>query len=136
MTLIIVLLIQMSYTACKLLAMHEVSLVKGIFSNLKKKFSNKELNYLVGIRLRLGLLSNAEPTLMRNAFEAFKIESGDLQNAILKIESLPIVVKCELCGHKSEIQSYKFVCENCKQPTNNIVSGLEMEIRGLEFLKS
>ncbi len=49
--------------------MHEISLVRNIFKTLEVEFP-EEIKKMRGIHLRVGQLSNVQPILMQNAFEA------------------------------------------------------------------
>ncbi|HMQ47155.1 MAG TPA: hydrogenase maturation nickel metallochaperone HypA [Saprospiraceae bacterium] len=116
--------------------MHEVSLVRNIFSTLEAEFSEAELQKLTGIDLKIGLLSNVEPMLMQNAFEAVTTAENKFQEVKLHIELIPIEIFCDTCGQASPVENYKFVCQSCSQPNNNIVKGLELLIHRVHFSES
>ena len=50
--------------------MHEISLVRNIFSTLENEFSEDELRKIKTINVKTGVLSNIEPILMQSTFEA------------------------------------------------------------------
>lgn len=113
--------------------MHEISLVRSISGTLESEFSAEELSRLTKINLRVGLLSNVQPVLMQNAFGAVKEAEGKFENVVLEIEVLPVIVRCELCNHESQIDNYKFACASCGRPTSNVVQGNELLIHKVEF---
>ncbi len=113
--------------------MHEISLVRSIFNALEAEFSPEELTALTAIDLRIGLLSNVEPTLMQNAFDAVRSAEEVFPNVKLNVETVPIEVHCELCGVNSVVDHYKFVCRSCGKPNNNVVKGLELLIHCVHF---
>ncbi|MEL7161412.1 MAG: hydrogenase maturation nickel metallochaperone HypA [Bacteroidota bacterium] len=113
--------------------MHEVSLVRTIAATLEEQFPPEELTRLTDIRLRVGLLSNVQPVLMQNAFGAVQEGEGKFQDVKLHVEVLPVIVQCELCDHKSQIDNYKFACANCGRPTSNVIQGNELLIHQVEF---
>lgn len=114
--------------------MHEISLVRNIFRTLEATFSPEELSQIEVIHLKVGLLSNVEPTLMQNAFEAVTAtEQPGFQNSRLQIEVLPIQIHCADCNLRSDIQNYKFVCSRCGRPNNNVVQGMELLISKVVF---
>jgi hydrogenase nickel incorporation protein HypA/HybF len=113
--------------------MHEISLVKNIFGSLDSVYAEQERKSIKKIYLKVGLLSNVEPILMQNAFEAVvATERKDYSQCELQIEVLPILVYCDECRKESEVINYKFVCA-CNRPTNNIVQGNELMISGVEI---
>lgn len=113
--------------------MHEISLVRTISGTLEAEFSAEELNRLTKINLRVGLLSNVQPILMQNAFSAVQEGEQKFKGVALNIEVLPVIVRCEMCTHESQIDNYKFACANCGRPTSNVVQGNELLIHKVEF---
>ncbi len=114
--------------------MHEISLVRNIFRTLENEFSEAEIEQIKTIKLKVGTLSNIEPTLMQNAFEAVTAtDFPQYRRAVLAIETVPIEIFCNSCQVHSHIEHYRFVCAQCGQPNNNITKGMELLISGVEF---
>jgi hydrogenase nickel incorporation protein HypA/HybF len=114
--------------------MHEISLVRNIFRTLENEFSEEELSKIKAVNLKVGVLSNIEPILMQNAFEAVTATDSPQFRAVkLDIETLPIEIFCEDCQEKSSIENYRFACSHCGKPNNNIVQGMELLISGVVF---
>jgi len=113
--------------------MHEISLVRGIFNTLKGQFPEEELESLEAIDLEVGMLSNVEPALMQNAFEAVTTAEEEFQSVKLNVEVIPIEVYCKKCDINSTVENYKFICKKCGTPTNNVVRGTELLIRRVHF---
>ncbi|MEN0050877.1 MAG: hydrogenase maturation nickel metallochaperone HypA [Bacteroidota bacterium] len=116
--------------------MHEISLVRSIFNTLEAEFSEEELNSISAIDLKVGLLSNIEPILMQNAFEAVTTAEEKFQAVKLNIHLIPIEIYCAECDRNSTIENYKFVCSNCQKPNNNIVKGTELLIHQVHFIEN
>ena len=112
--------------------MHEISLVRNIFRTLEAEFEQKELDKLSQIDLKVGLLSNVEPILMQNAFEAVAQDEQRFLDAKLMVNVVPIIIKCDLCGDVSEVKNYSFKCQN-GHPTKNIIQGEELTIERVHF---
>lgn len=113
--------------------MHEISLVRSIFNTLESEFSIAELETLNAIDLKVGLLSNVEPILMQNAFEAVTTAEEKFQNVKLNVIKIPIEIYCKDCDTNSTIENYKFACSSCGIPNNNIVKGEELLIHQVHF---
>ena len=112
--------------------MHEISLVRNIFRTLEAEFEADELQKLSQIDLKVGLLSNVEPILMQNAFEAVTQTEQRFQAAKLLVNVVPIIVKCDLCGDEAKVENYSFKCGN-GHPTKNIIQGDELTIERVHF---
>ena len=115
------------------ITMHEISLVRNIFSTLESEFPKNELDRMIRIDLQVGLLANVEPILMQNAFEAVTTAEEKYQEVKLNIELVPIEIYCKECEIHSKIENYKFACTSCGKPNNNVVKGTELLIQRVEF---
>jgi hydrogenase nickel incorporation protein HypA/HybF len=111
--------------------MHEISLVRNIFNTLEDEFPG-ETGRIRGIHLKAGLLSNVQPILMQNAFEAVLLDEPHYNKATLHVEVLPVLVYCDECDKTTEVMNYKFAC-SCGKPSKNIVQGEELLISKVEF---
>lgn len=112
--------------------MHEISLVRNIFKTLEDEFPG-QIDKVRGIHLNVGLLSNVQPILMQNAFEAILLDEPKFSKASLHVKVLPVLVHCDDCHKDSEVQQYKFACAACGKPSKNIIQGEELLISKVEF---
>ncbi|GGD70578.1 hydrogenase nickel incorporation protein HypA [Emticicia aquatilis] len=111
--------------------MHEISLVRNIFKTLEEEFPN-DMDKVRGIYIKAGLLSNVQPILMQNAFQAVLEDQPEYGKTSLHVEVLPILIHCDDCNKTTEVQQYKFVC-TCGKPSRNVVQGEELLISRVEF---
>ena len=112
--------------------MHEISLVRNIFKTLEDEFPG-EMDKVRGIHLNVGLLSNVQPILMQNAFEAVLLDDPKYNKTSLHVTVLSVLVHCDDCNKDTEVQQYKFACAACGKPSKNIVQGEELLISKVEF---
>jgi hydrogenase nickel incorporation protein HypA/HybF len=112
--------------------MHEISLVRNIFRTLEEEFPGR-VEKLSRIQLKAGILSNVQPILMQNAFEAVVEDEPKYAGIKLEVEVLPILIHCDDCDKTTEILNYRFVCD-CGKPSRNIIQGEELMISQVEFL--
>ena len=114
--------------------MHEISLVRNVFNTLHHEFDDETIPKIKRIKIIAGGLSNIEPILMQNAFEAVvATDSIEFKDAKLSIEILPVIIECLNCQTKSEIKNFTFLCGSCHKPCNNIIQGNELLISGVEI---
>ncbi len=113
--------------------MHEISLVRNIFKTLEDEFP-EEMEKVRRIHLTVGLLSNVQPILMQNAFEAVLEDEPRYNKTSLHVEVLPVLVYCDECDKTTEVKEYKFVC-SCGKPSKNVVQGEELLISKVEFFE-
>ncbi len=113
--------------------MHETSIVHSIMQTLEMEFEASKLQKMKGIYLKVGILSNIEPHLLHNAYEAYSLSRPMYHHVDLHIESVPIKIECDMCGHITEVRQYRFICDICERPSKNLISGEEMLIHKVEF---
>ncbi len=111
--------------------MHEISLVRNIFKTLEEEFP-AEIDKIRGIHLTVGILSNVQPILMQNAFQAVLEDEPRYNKTVLHVELLPVVIYCDVCDKRTEVMQYRFVC-SCGKPSRNIVQGEELLISKVDF---
>ena len=111
--------------------MHEISLVRNIFRTLEDEFP-KDLDRIRAINLRVGLLSNVQPILMQNAFQAVVEDEPKYKKTTLNVEVLPILIHCDDCDMTSEVHQYRFICP-CGKSSRNVIQGEELLISSVEF---
>jgi hydrogenase nickel incorporation protein HypA/HybF len=111
--------------------MHEISLVRNIFRTLESEFPDK-MDSVRRVQLKAGLLSNVQPILMQNAWEAVLTDEPRYAAIVLEVKVLPILIHCTECNLTAEVENYRFVCA-CGKPTRNIVQGEELLISEIEF---
>ena len=113
--------------------MHETSIVSGIMRTLEMEFEEEKHDKMTGIYVKVGILSKIDPRLLHNAYSAYNYHGSKYHNVALHIESTEIKIQCEVCDHVTEVEQYKFKCENCDRPSKNIIQGEEMLIHKVEF---
>lgn len=111
--------------------MHEISLVRNIFKTLEEEFP-EDFDKIRTIHLKAGMLSNVQPILMQNAFQAVLEDEPRYQKTSLQVEVLPILIYCEDCQKNTEVQQYRFIC-TCGKPSRNVVQGEELLISKVDF---
>jgi hydrogenase nickel incorporation protein HypA/HybF len=113
--------------------MHETSIVNSIMRTLEMEFEEEKLQKMKAIHLKVGVLSNIEPRLLHNAYGAYNYCGSKYHNVNLHIQSMSIKIHCLVCNHITQVEQYKFICENCGRPSKNIIQGEEMLIHKVEF---
>ena len=111
--------------------MHEISLVRNIFKTLEDEFPGR-VDKVRDIHLTVGVLSNVQPILMQNAFEAVLLDEPLYNKTKLHVNMLPVLIHCDVCNKEVEVHNYKFVC-TCGKPSRNIIQGEELVISKVEF---
>ena len=111
--------------------MHELSIVKDIFSTLQEAYPETYEN-ITKIHIEAGLLSSLQPILIQNAFEAYVLDDPRFKDTELEVTILPIIAYCKKCDKEFDVHYHKFVCE-CGEPSDTIIQGEELRISQVTF---
>ncbi len=111
--------------------MHELSIVKDIFDTLEAHY-NTRIEEISKIQVTAGLLSNVQPVLIQNAFDAFIADTVSYSDMELEVVVNDIVAHCERCNTDFPVRYHRFVC-SCGQPSTTIVQGNELFISKVTF---
>lgn len=112
--------------------MHELPLVREIVETLEAEYPQK-FDAIVKVTVEAGLLSNIQPILIQNAFEALRLDDRRLQEIDLEVVLLPIIAHCASCEKDFTVQYNRFVC-SCGAPSRKLIQGDELRISRVEFL--
>lgn len=79
------------------------------------------------IHLRIGEMSGVNIEALTFAFEV--LSKGTVaESAQLKCETVPLAIRCRVCGSESHPDEFVFRCSSCGSSETDIISGREMEI--------
>jgi hydrogenase nickel incorporation protein HypA/HybF len=113
--------------------MHETSIINSVMRTLELEFEQEKLSRMTDIHLKVGVLSNIEPRLLQNAYDAYHMSHPGFGHVRLHIDSVDLKIQCEVCSHITQVVNYRFICENCDRPSKNVIEGEEMLIHKVEF---
>lgn len=113
--------------------MHEVAIIKNIVQTLEENYGGR-LDSIVCVEIEAGLLSNVQPVLIQNAYEALILDEPKLAEIELRVKQLPIIAHCDDCDKDFEVIRHRFVCD-CGKPSREIMQGDELRISKVDFKK-
>lgn len=89
---------------------------------------------VASLNLKIGKLSAVVPHSLTFCFEIITKDTP-LEHAQLKIESVPVRIRCNTCNKEWEADTPVFRCKDCEQGEIQMLSGREIEIVSLELLE-
>jgi hydrogenase nickel incorporation protein HypA/HybF len=103
-----------------------------MFAMLEERFDARELSGLTEIEVLAGEMSTVEPALLQSAFVAFTSTNPEYTHIKLTVNTVPLKIKCEICGQVSAVEHFVLTCPNGHRNTE-IISGMELTIDKLHF---
>lgn len=116
--------------------MHELPVINSILKVVLKHAVDNNVNKVVAVHLQVGELSDLEDKWMQQYFDHLA-KGGIAEGALLKIERIPVVMKCNDCGMSYTIkvkEDKTIICPECNSEKNTLVSGREYFIKNLEAI--
>ena len=115
--------------------MHELSVTEKILDIVLKHARMNQVRKVVSITLIIGEMSDLESQWIQHYFD-YLCKNTPAAGAVLKIEKVPIVLKCTPCGQTIEIRKEDIgnaACPGCGSAKDfSIVSGREYYIKEME----
>jgi hydrogenase nickel incorporation protein HypA/HybF len=112
--------------------MHELSIVASLFEILEEKAEEQKAKKIVSVELKVGALSGVVPEFLKTAFDIYKKDTIAAE-AELKIEEVPLKVKCQQCGAEIVKDDFVFLCEKCASRELKTLAGTELLLERIEL---
>ncbi len=115
--------------------MHELPITENILTTVCKHAETSKVTQIVSITLDIGELSELESEWMQHYFD-YLSKGTVAEGAKLKINKIPIVLKCNTCGRTFEIKKSLIgasSCPGCNATSDfTMVSGRQYYIKEME----
>jgi hydrogenase nickel incorporation protein HypA/HybF len=116
--------------------MHELQVTHKILDVVLRHAQANGANKVVSIQLKIGELSDLEDEWIQKYFDYISKDTI-AQNAMLVIERIPVVMKCNDCAHsfKVNIKQMKDIqCPECAHKKYTLISGSGYKIKNMEVI--
>ena len=111
--------------------MHELAITEGIIEAAIPEAEKYGAKRILEIRLKIGELSGVMPECIQYYFDI--ASKGTIaENAKLKIEKIPVTVRCLDCGFEGVIDRKKIRCPDCGGTELKLIGGREYFVDSLE----
>lgn len=110
--------------------MHEMTLARNILEIVHDLVPTNNLAGIDSVELNIGMLSNVLNDSLKFCFNAL-IENTPLASAKLKINSLPVKIRCLDCNSITESMDFIFTCSFCAGNNIEVQGGNELHISGI-----
>ena len=111
--------------------MHELAITEGIMEAAVPAAKEAGAKRILEIRLKIGELSGVMPECIQEYFNI--VSQGTIaEGARLKVEKIPVSIKCPDCGFEGTIDRKKIRCPECAGINFKITAGREYFVDSLE----
>jgi len=114
--------------------MHELAITEQILNVVLNHAKRSNVKKIVSISLRIGEVSDLEDEWIQHYF-SYLAKKSPAAKAKLKIERVPVVMSCNECEHRFQIdvkEMKEIQCPKCGGKKHSLVSGKEYYIENME----
>jgi hydrogenase nickel incorporation protein HypA/HybF len=112
--------------------MHELSIAQNILEIVAEHIPAGTTSQVKSVRIKVGDGAGIVSDSLEFCFNAIIAETP-MQGAVLEIEPVPFVVKCNSCGKISTNENGMFLCLFCGVNNVTMVSGNELQVSAIEL---
>ena len=112
--------------------MHEYSVVQALLEQIEGIAAENEATKVTKIITKIGVMSGIEAHLLEIAFNTFK-EKTICDGAEFVMNIQPLVIECQECGEKDELEKIHYCCQKCESTNVKVVDGEDMFLMSLEM---
>ena len=113
--------------------MHELAIAQSIVDAIGAKASECNAAHVKGVRLKIGEASGVVADSLTFCFEMLASADPTLAGAQLVIDTMPHRAYCRHCAYEFRVINFVAQCPTCKEWSNEIVSGTELQMLEMEF---
>ncbi len=111
--------------------MHELSIALSMIEQIEAAAA-KHPGAVRSAQVRVGVLSGVDCEALRFAWEIARAGTP-LERTALEIESVPLRVRCPVCGKTHSAEIHSILCPHCVTPEQDILEGRELQLASLEI---
>ena len=113
--------------------MHELAIAQSIVEAVEAKASECNAALVKTVRLKIGEASGVVTDSLTFCFEMLVSLDPTLAGAQLLIDTMPHRAYCHYCAREFSVTNFVAQCPTCKEWSNQIVSGTELQLLEMEF---
>ena len=111
--------------------MHEIKIAEELKSVVIEVAAEENLSEVNAVNVVFGRMIQVVPEIFEFAFREC-VRGTIAENAVLKIEVLPVKMRCNDCGNEFVPEEEGFVCDKCNSGNIEIFQGREMFVKSIE----
>jgi hydrogenase nickel incorporation protein HypA/HybF len=112
--------------------MHELSIALSMIDEIVEQSEARGGLEVKAVHLKLGVFSGVDKSALLFAYE-LACEGTALQGSLLVITTVPLLIYCPQCmQQRTPVSVYQLCCPECLVPTQDIITGREIEVESLE----
>jgi hydrogenase nickel incorporation protein HypA/HybF len=113
--------------------MHEMSVAQNIIEIVSQHLPKENTHSVKAVNLKIGEMAGIVPDSLEFSFRVIASETPGIGDAVLNMEFVPLIIRCQACGNESHPEEPIFICPACNSVRVDIVSGTELQVTEIEI---
>ena len=113
--------------------MHELSIAQSIVEVVEARAAEYNAAHVKNVRLKIGEASGVVIDSLNFCFEMLASLEPTLAGAQLLTDIVPHRAHCRHCAHEFSVTNFIAQCPTCKEWSDEIISGTELQVLEMEF---
>jgi len=113
--------------------LHELSIAQSIVEAVEAKAAESNATHVRQVRLKIGEASGIVTDSLAFCFEMLVSLDPVLAGAQLSIDRVPHRAHCRHCAREFDVLNFIVQCPTCKEWSNEVISGTELQIVEMEI---
>lgn len=112
---------------------HEMAIAQSVLEIVLDECRRHRMKTVDRINVQVGALAAVVPEALTFCFQVVA-QGTPAENAALDIETVPVVMRCPLCGELFEMEDRLDMCPQCGPVVSglSLISGREMTVMSIE----
>ena len=112
--------------------MHDLMYAKDIIKALNDRVNTlTEGSKIISVNAAISPLSHVKPETLAETFKAM-VKGTEFENIALNVKTLPLEVKCRVCGHAFKVNGPTTRCIKCNEPDLDILYSKEFTVESIQ----
>jgi hydrogenase nickel incorporation protein HypA/HybF len=113
--------------------MHEMSIAQNIIEIVSQHLPKEDAHSVTAVNVKIGEMAGVVPDSLEFSFQVIAAETPGMGDAVLNMEFVPLIIRCQACGSESHPEEPVFICPVCNSVRVDIVSGTELQVTEIEI---
>ena len=115
--------------------MHELSIARNLLALVQQHVPDARCHEVRTITVALGEIAGIAADSLQFCFSAI-VKDTPLSQAALKIDSVPVRLRCSDCGHTFAAEGLASSCPQCDSGNIQLISGKEFHVVDIELAEA
>lgn len=115
--------------------MHELSIARKLLELVRQHVPEARSPEVRTITVALGEMAGIAAESLQFCFSAI-VRDTPLSQAALKIERVPVRLRCSDCGHTFDVEGLTSSCPQCDGRSIQLISGKEFQVVEIELAEA